>query len=299
MNNTESLEDFYNKKFNWMPDSIRNDIGHFNIFPLDPYVEGISRPLPFKRRDFYKIVLILGSCKFHYADKSEVIKKQGLTFSNPQIPYTYQHLDTIREGVYCIFNHHFFNLFGNLNQYEVFQPNGNHLYELTDEQFAKAQTLFKKMNLEINSDYIHKYDSLRNLVFEIMHLAMKSKPSTKQECYPMNGFQRIAALFFELLERQFPIDENHQKVNLRSASDFANQLNIHVNHLNRAIKETSNKTTSQIIGERILQEAKILLKHSKWNVSEIAYALGFTEVTHFNNFFKKHTLLSPLKYRNG
>ena len=43
--------------------------------------------------------------------------------------------------------------------------------------------------------------------------------------------------------------------------------------------------TAQLIAERVLQESKILLKHSVWNVSEIAYALGFTEVTHFNNFF--------------
>jgi AraC-like DNA-binding protein len=100
------------------------------------------------------------------------------------------------------------------------------------------------------------------------------------------------------LERQFPIDDNHHKIYLRSASEFASQLNIHVNHLNRAVKETTQKTTSQIIAERILQESKILLKHSTWNVSEIAYALGFNEVTHFNNFFKKHVQLSPLKYRN-
>ncbi len=102
----------------------------------------------------------------------------------------------------------------------------------------------------------------------------------------------------ELLERQFPIDDNHQKINLRSASEFAGQLNVHVNHLNRAVKETTQKTTSRIIAERILQESKILLKHSNWGVAELAYALGFTEVTHFNNFFKKHVQLSPLKFRN-
>ncbi len=114
----------------------------------------------------------------------------------------------------------------------------------------------------------------------------------------MNASQRISNLFLELLERQFPIDENHKELNLRTASDFAQQLNVHVNHLNRAVKETTDKTTSQIIGERISRESKILLKHSAWNVSEIAYALGFTEVTHFNNFFKKHVELSPLKFRN-
>jgi AraC family transcriptional regulator, transcriptional activator of pobA len=42
-----------------------------------------------------------------------------------------------------------------------------------------------------------------------------------------------------------------------------------------------------------------MLKHSKWNVAEIAYSLGFTEVTHFNNFFKKYMEKSPLRFRNG
>jgi AraC-like DNA-binding protein len=151
---------------------------------------------------------------------------------------------------------------------------------------------------EINSDYIHKYDVLRNLVFELLHFAMKIQPSTNIDKQQINASQRISVLFLELLERQFPIDEAHQKINLRSASDFANQLNIHVNHLNRAIKETTQKTTSEIIAERILQESKILLKHSNWNISEIADALAFTEVTHFNNFFKKHVQLSPGKFRN-
>jgi AraC-like DNA-binding protein len=42
-----------------------------------------------------------------------------------------------------------------------------------------------------------------------------------------------------------------------------------------------------------------VLKHSSWNVSEIGYALGFNETTHFNNFFKKHVELSPLRFRNA
>jgi AraC family transcriptional regulator, transcriptional activator of pobA len=69
--------------------------------------------------------------------------------------------------------------------------------------------------------------------------------------------------------------------------------------LNRAVKEIIEKTTTQIIAERILQESKILLKQSAWSVSEIAYALGFVQVTHFDNFFKKHSSTSPSKFRNG
>ena len=298
MSKVETIEEFYKRKFDWMPDNIRNEIGHFNVFKIDPFVGSNARPVPYKRRDYYKITLVIGNSEVHYADQVVEVKKQALSFSNPHIPYKWEHLDNIRSGVFCIFNQHFFHQYGNLDQYAVFQPGGTHIFELTDAQVDQVNAMFKRMFEEINSDYIHKYDVLRTIVFELIHYAMKMQPSAKFDKQPINASQRISTLFLELLERQFPIDENHQSISLRSASDFAKQLNVHVNHLNRAVKDTTEKTTSQVIAERLLQESKILLKHSTWSVSEIAYALGFTEVTHFNNFFKKHTRLSPLKFRN-
>lgn len=298
MEKIETIEEFYKKKFDWMPGNFKNEIGHFNVFNLEPFVGEKAQPVPYKRRDFYKIMLVKGNSKVHYADKVVEVKKQALSFSNPQIPYKWEHLDNISEGSFCIFNQHFFHQYGNLNQYSVFQPNGTHIFELTDEQVEKIVAIYKRMFEEINSEYLYKYDVLRNLVFELLHFAMKMDPSANIENQQLNASQRISTLFLELLERQFPIDDTHQKIHLRTASDFANQLNVHVNHLNKAVKETTQKTTSQIIAERVLQESKILLKHSNWNVSEIAYALGFTEVTNFNNFFKKHLQLSPLKFRN-
>jgi len=298
MNKIETIEEFYNRKFDWMPDNIRKEIGHFNLFKLEPPEKGQSVTIPYKRRDFFKIMLVVGNSKVHYADKVVEVQKQALSFSNPQIPYKWEHLDNIRSGHYCIFNQHFFHQYGNLNQYAVFQPDGTHLFELSDEQLFGVQSIFTRMFGEINSDYVYKYDVLRALVFELIHFAMKMQPVALIERQPIHASQRISTLFLELLERQFPIDENHHMVNLRGASDFARQLNVHVNHLNMAVKDTTEKTTSQLIADRFLREAKILLKHSAWSVSEIAYALGFTEVTHFNNFFKKHAQLSPLKFRN-
>jgi AraC family transcriptional activator of pobA len=298
MNKIESIEEFYQRKFNWIPDNIRSEIGHFNVFQHEPVEPGKIKPLPYKRRDFYKIMLVVGDINMNYADRVVSVKKQAMFFSNPQIPYSCENLERIESGFYCIFNQHFFHKFGELNQYSVFQPAGNHVFELSDEQVEQITGIYKKMFEEIQSDYAHKYDVLRNLVFELLHFAMKIQPSPKADKQLINASQRISTLFLELLERQFPVDENHQKINLRSASDFSKQLNVHVNHLNRSLKETTNKTTSQIITERVLQESKILLRHSKWNVSEIAYSLGFTEVTHFNNFFKKHVQSSPLKFRN-
>jgi AraC-like DNA-binding protein len=298
MSKVETIEEFYKRKFDWLPENIRKEIGHFNVFKLDPFVGSNAQPAPYKRRDYFKIMVAIGNSKRHYADKVIEVQKQALSFSNPQIPYKCEDTDNIRSGFFCIFNQHFFHQYGNLNQYAVFQPNGTHVFELTDEQVSTVNSFYQRMFEEINSEYIHKYDVLRTLVFELIHFAMKMQPAAKFDKQPINASQRISTLFLELLERQFPIDETHQTINLRAASDFSTQLNVHVNHLNRAVKETTQKTTSQIIAERILQESKILLKHSPWNVSEIAYALGFTEVTHFNNFFKKHVQLSPLKFRN-
>ncbi len=298
MNKVETIEDFYKRKFDWMPENLKNEIGHFNVFRLEPFQGDKAQPIPFKRRDFYKITFVKGNSKVYYADKVIEVKKQALSFSNPQIPYKWEHLDKIRSGAFCIFNQHFFHQFGSLSQYSVFQPNGTHLFELTDEQASQVSVIFERIFQEINSEYVHKYDVLRNIVFELLHFAMKMEPSSNFDKQPINASQRISTLFLELLERQFPIDEVHPKIQFRTASDFASQLNVHVNHLNRSVKDTTEKTNSQIIAERILQESKILLKHSAWSVSEIAYALGFTEVTHFNNFFKKHTATSPLKFRN-
>jgi AraC-like DNA-binding protein len=298
MDKIESLEDFYKRKFNWLPENIKNDIGHFNMFRLEPLEPGKPTSIPYKRRDFYKIMLVKGNSRVHYADKVVEVNKQALSFSNPLIPYMWEHLDQIRSGIYCIFNQHFFHQFGQLNQYEVFQSNGTHIFELSNEETDKVSEIFERMSKEFNSDYKYKYDAIRNQIFELLHFALKMQPTGMLEHQPINASQRISTLFLELIERQFPIDDSHPKVLLRSASDFADQLNVHVNHLNRAVKEATQKTTSQLIAERILQESKILLRHSAWSVAEIAYALGFTEATHFNNFFKKHTQTSPLKFRN-
>lgn len=297
MRKVETIEEFYERRFDDVPENLHSNVGHFNVFNVIPVPDGIAKGSPYSRRDYYKIMYVKGNYEMHYADQVFEIKKHALTFGNPQIPYGCEHLERMESGYFCIFSAAFFHNFGDINQYSVFKPGGTHVFELLEEQLPFVQSIYKRMFEEMNSGYVHKYDVLRNLVFELLHFAMKL-PSAKVEKQSTNASQRIASLFLELLERQFPVDEDHKEIKIRSASDFAQQLNVHVNHLNRAVKESTEKTTSQIIGERILRESKILLKHSAWNVSEIAYALGFTETTHFNNFFKKHVGLSPLKFRN-
>ena len=293
----EDIEDFYKKKLGWVPDDFNQQVGHFNVFQLDPYVTEIAKSHPNSKRDFYKIMLVNGGGTVHYADTVLDVEQQALSFSNPYIPYNWTNRDQIDSCIYCIFNKDFFQQYGNIDQYPIFHPQGNHIFEISKEQALRVKEIYEKMFVEIQSNYAYKYDVLRNLAFELIHFAMKLDAQAPLKKEDNNAAERIKNLFVELLERQFPIDKNHRKIKLRTASEFAKQLNIHVNHLNKALKETTQRTTTQIVSERILQEAKILLKQTSLNISEISYALGFTEATHFNNFFKKHTQTSPSKFR--
>jgi AraC family transcriptional regulator, transcriptional activator of pobA len=298
-NISESLEEFYRRKFDWIPENLRNEIGHFNLFRVEPVSGGQGKPGPYTKRDYYKIMITEGESTVLYADQVVQVKGFSLTFSNPQIPYKFHNLEGLKGGVYCIFNREFFSHYGNINQYPVFQPGSSHIFELTNEQATQVFGIYDKMLNEISSDYIYKYDVLRNLVFELIHFAMKTEPSAQFKKGLIDANQRIAMMFMELLERQFPIDETHRKIQIRTASDFASQLAVHVNHLNRAVKTITRKTTTQIIAERVLQESKTVLRQNGWSVSEVSEALGFSEVTHFNNFFKKHTEMSPSKFRTA
>ena len=297
MKKAETIEELYKRRNEWLPDILHNDIGRFNVFRLEPFKGNNIKPVPYTRRDYFKITLLVGESNIEYADKVIELTKPALVFTNPFIPYRWEHTDSIHHGMFCIFDQSFFHQYGNLNNYSPFQPNENHVFELTEEQHSILKQHFERMFDEINSDFQYKYDVLRTIVYEIVLFALKMQPATTFGNHENNASQRIATLFLELLERQFPIDDSHQTLVHRSPADYATQLNIHANYLNRAVKEITGKTTSQIIAERVLQEAKILLKQTTWNVAEIAYALGFAEPTHFNDFFKKHTNESPSKFR--
>jgi AraC-like DNA-binding protein len=294
----QTIEDFYKERFESIPDSFKAEIGHFNVFKFES-VKGCGlKPIPYNIRAYFKICLIVGRNQVHYSDKRFNIEKQALLFSNPRVPYNWQHITEEQRGYFCIFTANFFHHFGNPEDYSVFKPDGMPIIELSDGQAHKAAQLFEDMYTDWTSDYVYKYDRMRILVYELMHLAVKAQPIKSVERRFSSAFEKIARQFIELLEQQFPIEDSSAPMRLRSSSDFAKRLLIHVNHLNKVSQEVLHKPTSVIIQERILLEAKILLKHTDKAVSEIAFALGFKEKTHFNNFFKKYTRLSPTQFRS-
>lgn len=94
------------------------------------------------------------------------------------------------------------------------------------------------------------------------------------------------------------MDANPSDIKLQ-VQYFAEKLNLHPNYLNAVIKSKTGRTVNDWITERMLSVAKSLLINTSNSSKEIAYLLGFSEPTHFSRFFKKHTELSPNKYRKS
>jgi AraC family transcriptional regulator, transcriptional activator of pobA len=278
------------------------DLGHFNVFDsVKFYFSGNKKSeMTYNRRVYYKISLIKGKNLVEYAGKTVMIEKQGILFATPKIPYRYTPQNKKQAGFFCVFTKDFLSRSKTglvIDELPIYQHNSDFVYQLTDEQYFEMEKIFRKMDAELSSDYAFKYDLLRNYVMELIHAGQKLKPMESNTA-AANAAGRISSLFIELLERQFPVESDSQVIQLKAPVDFAKVLGIHINHLNKVLKETTGRNTTEIINGRIAEEAKILLKQTHWNVSEIAYSLGFEEVAHFSNFFKKHTSLSPLKYRN-
>ena len=299
MEKIQSLEEFYRAKELRMPANLGRENGHFNVFNSEEFLGHHARQLPYSRKDFYKIALVSGRNRYFYADKTMDVESHGLFFANPQVPYQCEPLSEEQSGLFCIFTEAFFHQFTTLKlqEYPIFKPGGQPIVYLPDEQVAPVREIFEKMLAEMASDYQYKLDLCRNYVMELIHMGLKMQPIEVSPSHS-NASTRISSLFTDLLERQFPIESPVQQVNFRSATDFASQLSVHVNHLNKALKDTTGKSTSELIAERIVQEAKALLMHTDWNVSEIGYCLGFQEPAHFNNFFKKKTQLTPRSFRS-
>jgi AraC family transcriptional activator of pobA len=297
----KTLESFYQDTTSLIPEGINKEIGHFNIFKIeDVLARSNKKVMPYNRRAYYKISIINGKNKAEYADKVIDIEKNALLFATPKIPYNYVPQDDDQHGFFCIFTDEFLVQSKSgvvLDDLPLFQPGGYPVFQLSQEELDDITFIFKKMYKEISSDYAYKYDLIRNYILELIHYGQKLQPATA--LYPSHtASARVSSLFIELLERQFPIESPQQKLNLRTAKDYADQLAVHVNHLNKVLKENTGKTTTHIITSRIVQEAKILLKQTDWNISEIAYSLGFEQVAHFSNFFRKQTSLAPLTFRS-
>jgi AraC-like DNA-binding protein len=84
---------------------------------------------------------------------------------------------------------------------------------------------------------------------------------------------------------------------LKQPRDYADLMNVTAKHLNDICKRGLNKTSSELIQERLLLEIKRLLTYSNATIKALADTLGFHDKSYLMRFFKKHTGLTLDQFR--
>jgi AraC-like DNA-binding protein len=222
-----------------------------------------------------------------------------LFFANSRIPYATEILSESHTGYSCVFTESFIKpleRLESLQQSPLFNVNGTPAFKLDAEQQSRLTGLFDAMITHDATDYLYRDDLMRNYIQFIVHEALHMRP-TEHFIQFNSASLRITTQFMDMLERQFPIENLNTPLKLKTAQDYAAHLSIHVNYLNRAVKEITGKSTTTLIAERITAEATTLLRYTDWSIADIAYALGFDYANYFSNFIKKATGNTPRFYR--
>ena len=69
-------------------------------------------------------------------------------------------------------------------------------------------------------------------------------------------------------------------------------------YISKYIKDKSGKTFGEHVANIRMKKAKSLLKNGNMTVENIAFAVGYQNVEHFNRLFKKTFDMTPVQYRN-
>lgn len=96
--------------------------------------------------------------------------------------------------------------------------------------------------------------------------------------------------FVKLVQQQFRT--------VRNVQQYARQLFVSPKYLTETVKEIAGKNAGEIIDDYVVLEAKIMLDDTSLSVASIADTLHFSDQAFFSKFFKRHTGLSPKKYRD-
>lgn len=99
--------------------------------------------------------------------------------------------------------------------------------------------------------------------------------------------------------RQFNlmVEKNYRE--LHQVQDYADLLNRSAKTISNIFSKYSDLSPLATIHNRILLEARRLLIYTDKTTKEIAYEIGFQDIPSFSRFFKKHTQLSPSKFKEN
>lgn len=212
------------------------------------------------------------------------------------------------EGYYIMMTQDFLsqsNLFNDLlEQFPFLKIDTSIPFTIQKDEAASVLNIFQQIHKEYHSERSDKFDFIAAYVLLLLHHV---KRYFEQQLPDEEGDQVIRSADLKLVSRYQKLIEiklrddapGNTTHNLHSPSYYAELLNVHPNHLNAVVKNTSGKTALQLVHNHIIHLAKSYLTQTNLSIKEIAYQLQFEAPNNFNSFFKKYTDYTPGAYRKN
>lgn len=162
------------------------------------------------------------------------------------------------------------------------------LLRLRPEEYENCNAAFQELYKEFEANLF----GARDVVRAFLEVIFTRSARLFLKMHRLENFSRPAQLV-----RSFRISVENRFRELTFPADYANLLEVTVNHLNDVVRDQTGQTAGEIIRERRLLDAKRQLLHSELSVSEIAYHLSFADPSYFSRFFKRYVGQSPADFR--
>jgi len=245
------------------------------------------------KHDFYLTVLFTEGAGVHEIDFKTYPVNEGALFLIKPGQTHYWKFTEKAEGYIFFHSKSFYDFhFPNkqIDNYPFFYSrfNASALY-LNKINVASFITLFKKISEENTGNKLFSIQKMSLLIDSLYIDASRLFIAVTDVKIEINK-KRVT--HFNELERL--IDANYL---VEKRPDFyAKQINVSIKHLNKIVNATVGKSTSELVQERIILEAKRLLVYGKLTSQEIAFSLGYDDPSYFSRIFKKKCGVSPSEF---
>ncbi|WP_166727787.1 helix-turn-helix domain-containing protein [Mucilaginibacter gilvus] len=177
-----------------------------------------------------------------------------------------------------------------LNRYECFYNENRSNTTISKRQFKNFSSYFNMIREKSELDVKYNTEIIRNFI-QILLLEVATTNSKNSGKNKFTHNQLVASTFNKNLERSYT--GNHQ------VKYYAELQNLSAKYFSRIIQQQTGKTAGDIIDEKIMLEARALLKNRALTIKEIAQLIGFSDASHFGKFYKNLTGFSPQQYRKS
>ncbi len=177
-----------------------------------------------------------------------------------------------------------------LQNFHFLKSEAPKVWQLASSEFDRIWHFLREIKYIVLSDSIRKKEIVRGYLMIVLNIV-----ADNFDLY--NTSQTEPTTWINDLVDRFKSTVTEHYMTRRLVSDYADLLNVTSKHLSESVKMATGRTAGRWIDGLLILEAKVLLKQTKLNISQIALHTRFNDVSSFGKFFKRHTGISPIAYR--